>query len=158
MDERTELTALADALADRALRRAGSAATIGGFALGALALVFLMLAEGRVDATSLPQVFILGAGQVAGLVLGLRCQLAARQLAADPGSGQDRAAAAADLLRRGLLTVTLVAAAVAVWALVVLRPFTSAALSVAIGSALLAQFMILMHLQRRALLRAGPRP
>ena len=152
-----ELTALADALADRALRRAGAAATAGGFALGALALVFLLLAGGRMDATSLPQVFILGTGQVAGLVLGTGCQLSARGLAADPGSGQGRASDGARLLRRGMLATALVAAVAAAWALVMLRPLTVSALSVAIGSALLAQFLILLHLQRRALLRAGPR-
>lgn len=154
MDERGERTALADALADRALRRAGTATTLGGFALGALALIFLLLADGRADVGSLPQVFILGTGQVAGLVLGLRCQLAARRLTTDLGSGQLRALTAATLVRRGMVTTALVAGAVALWSLAMLRPFLAAALSVATGSALLAQFMILLHLQRRALLRA----
>lgn len=157
MDEHDGPVALADALADRALRRAGAATTVGGFVLGALALIFLLLAEGRVDAGSLPQVFILGTGQVTGLVLGLRCQLAARRLRSEPGAGPSRARTAAGVVRRGMVTMALVAGAVALWSLVVLRPFTAAALSVAIGSALVAQFMILVHLQRRALLRAGAR-
>lgn len=158
MDAADELTSLADALADRALRRAGTAATVGGFLLGALALVFLVLAQGRLDESSLPQVFILGTGQVAGLVLGAHCQLSARALAAERGAGQQRSLAAAAVVRRTLVTVLLVAGTVAVWSLVTMRPFTAAALSVAIGLALLSQFVVLMVVQRRGLLRAGPRP
>ena len=158
MDAADELTSLADALADRALRRAGTAATIGGFLLGALALIFLVLAQGRLDETSLPQVLLLGTGQLAGLVLGVRCQLSARALSGERGTGQGRALAAAGLLRRGLLVTGLVAGVVAGWSLLTLRPFTAAALSVAIGSALLSQFVVLLLAQRRGLLRAGPRP
>ena len=148
---------LADALAERALGRATSAAAVAGLAMGTLALLFLVMAGGRLDARSLPPLLVLGIGQLAGLVAAAGGVTRLRAVRSVAGTGPGHAAGAAGLLRRLLVGTAVLAAVVAAASVVALRPVVTAAFSALLALALLAQFLIVIFVQRRALLRASVR-
>ncbi len=150
---------LADAVAARALQRSANGAAVSAIALGVLATAFLVLAQGRLGPQSLPQVAILGLGQVVGLALALRCALRARALSRTDrrGSGPSEAESAARDARRTVLGLTVSTAAIAGCLLVTLRPFALTALSVVLSVAVLAQLVVVLTTLRRRLLRAARR-
>jgi hypothetical protein len=147
--------ALADALALRALGRLATGAAGAGTALGLLALVFVLLAGGRLDATSLPQLVVLGAGQVAGLYLAAEGFFRSRRVGALPGSGPGEAAAAAFTLSRAVVVVPAMGLALALGSIAVLTPRSASAFSAALALALLVQLTLVLHVLRRGLARAG---
>ena len=148
---------LADALAERALARAVAACAACALVLGVLALAFVTLADGRLDATSLPQVAVLAVGQVAGLVLAWTLSQRLRAVRAGRGSGPGHASGAALAARRTVVAVPVVGLAVAAACTVLLEPRSTSAFSGLLAVALLGQLPLVLHLQRRGL-RLAARP
>ncbi len=148
---------LADALAERSLGRATSAAAVAGLAMGTLAILFLVMARGALDARSIPPLLVLGIGQLAGLVAAGGGVTRQRAVRAEPGTGPGHAAGAANLLRRLLVGTGVLAAAVGLGSVFALKPLATAAFSALLALALLAQFLLVLFVQRRALLRAALR-
>lgn len=149
---------VADARADRALAQATATSALVGLALGMLAMTFLLIADGELGEQTLPQLLVLGLGQVAGLVAAAACAVRLRAVRSTPGSGPGHAAGAAILLRRVIPTVALMALATAVACVAALSPRATSALSAAVSLALLSQLVLVLHVQRRALDRAARRP
>jgi len=149
---------LSDALAARALARVVTGAAAAGFALGLLALVFVLLADGRLDATSLPQVLVLGTGQVVGLVVASAAATRLRAVRAVPGTGPGHASGAARTAGRAVVVASVVGVVLAVGSIVVLTPRSASAFSAVLGLALLSQLALVLHVLRRALVRAARRP
>lgn len=148
---------VADALADRALGRATLASALLGVALGVLATAFLVLSGSRTDATTLPVVVLLVAGQLAALVAAAGCGARLRGARRAPGSGPGQAAAAARMLDQALPVLVAVGAAVVVGAPVLLQPRATALLSAVVGAVVLAQAGVALALLRRPL-RTAARP
>ncbi len=148
---------LADAVAERALGRATAAAAFGGLALGVLALLFLTLEDGGVDARSLPQLLVLGVGQVAGLVAAAASASRLRTVRAVPGTGPGHAAGAAALLGRLVVVTSATGLGVAAVGTALVRPVATGAFSAVVALALLSQLVLILHWQRRRLLRAAVR-
>ena len=148
---------LADALAERALGRATSAAAVAGLAMGTLALLFLVMAGGTLDARSIPPMLVLAIGQLAGLVAAGAGVTRLRAVRSQPGTGPGHAAGAAVVLRRVLVGTSLLALAIAIVSVIVLRPFVTAAFSALLALAILTQFLLVLFVQRRVLLRASIR-
>ncbi len=149
---------LADALAERALARAATGTATAGTALGALALVFVLLAGGRLDATSLPQLLVLGTGQLAGLAVAWTVSARLRAVRTSPGTGPGHASGAAGVLGRAVTAVPAVGAVLALGSIVVLTPRSASAFSAVLALALLTQLALVLHVLRRPLLRAARRP
>lgn len=148
---------LADALAERALGRATATAALAGLLMGTLALLFLVMAGGTLDARSIPPVLVLGIGQLTGLVAAGAGVTRLRAVRFEPGTGPGQAAGAADLLRRLVVGTSVAAASVGVGCTLTLRPFATAAFSAVLAFALLTQFLLVLFVQRRVLLRASVR-
>jgi hypothetical protein len=148
---------LADALAERALGRATAAGAVAGLAMGTLALLFVVMAGGDLDERSLPQLLVLGVCQVAGLVTAGRCVARLRAVRSAPGTGPGHAAGAAVMLRRLLVGTTALGAALGLLGVIVLRPIVTAGFSALLAVALLSQFVLVLEVQRRGLLRAAVR-
>lgn len=146
---------LADALSFRALQRTATSAAVGGCALLALAVLFLLMTGGVLADTNTAQTLILVGGNLTALALGAGCQLHARRIAADPGSGPDRAAAAHRWIGWVFIADLVLAALVTAATAVPARPVAPALLSAAIGTALLGQLLIVLSVNRKALRRAA---
>ena len=149
---------LADALAERALARAATGAATAGCALGLLALAFVLLAHGRLDATSLPQLLVLGTGQVVGLVVAWSASSRSRAVRASPGTGPGHASGAARVLGRAVVVAPAVGAVLAVGSILGLTPRSASAFSAVLALALLTQLALVLHVLRRPLVRASRRP
>lgn len=149
---------LADALAERALARTVAASAGCAVVLGVLALAFVQLAGGRFDATSAPQVAVLAVGQVAGLVLAWTTSRRLRAVRDARGTGPGHASGAAVTAGRAVVAVPAVGLLVGVVATVALTPRSTAAFSALLAVFLLGQLPLLLHLQRRGLLRAARPP
>jgi hypothetical protein len=74
-----------------------------------------------------------------------------------PGTGPGHAAGAAALLQRLVLGTIALAASVGVGSILTLKPFATAAFSALLALALLSQFLLVLFVQRRVLLRASVR-
>ncbi len=151
---------LALALTDRALSRTISGGLVGACAAAALALVFVLVNEGRLDVRALPQVLILGVANLAGIACSARCLRLQRRIRRLPATAADReageiASSAATFVGRVVLVAPLLAVAVGAMCLALLRPAVVAALSVTVSLAIAAQAMIVLHVLRRALVRAA---
>lgn len=149
---------LADALASRALGRLAIGAATAGSALGLLALVFVLLADGRLDATSLPQLLVLGTGQVTGLVVAATAVGRLRAVRGTPGSGPGHASGAARTVGRAVVVAAAVGAVLAAGSIVAVTPRSASALSAVLALALLSQLAVVLHVLRLALGRAARRP
>lgn len=149
---------LADALAERALGRATAAVAVAGLVMGTLALLFVVMTDGAVDERSLPPLLVLGVGQVAGLVAAGGCATRLRAVRRVPGTGPGHAAGAAVLLRQVQLATLALGGLAGLFGVVALRPIVTAAFSAVLALALLSQFVLVLHTQRRGLLRAARRP
>lgn len=149
---------LADALAERALARTVVAGAGGAVVLGVLALAFVQLADGRLDATSAPQVAVLAVGQVSGLVVAWSTSRRLRAVRAARGSGPGHASGAAVGVGRTVVTVPAVGLLVGVATTAAFAPRSTAAFSALLALALLGQLPLLLHLRRRGLLRAARPP
>ena len=158
-DEPSE-AGLAIALTDRALSRTISGGLVCACAAAALALVFVLVNEGRLDVRALPQVLVLGVANLAGIACSADCLRLQRRLRRLPVTAEDRqvgeiATSAATFVGRVVLVAPLVAVAVGAGCLALLRPVVVAALSVTVSLAIAAQAMIVLHVLRRALVRAA---
>ena len=161
MDDRDDRrpVALADALAARALGRAAAGAATAGCALGVLALAFVLLADGRLDATSLPQLLVLGTGQVVGLVVAASAATRLRAVGAAPGgTGPGHASGAAVAVGRAVVVAAVVGAVLGVGSIAALTPRSASAFSAVLAMALLSQLVLVLHVLRRGLVRASRRP
>lgn len=146
---------LAEALALRALVRATAATALTGVVAGLLATTFLALSGSRLDATTVPVVTQLLAGQLAGLAAAAACARRLRALRAGRTSGPRAAGGAAHDLDR-LLPVLVAAAGVLLVALpFVVRPAGAALLSSVIGAGVLAQVVVVIAVARGPLRRAA---
>ena len=158
MDAQDDRVALADALAARALGRAAAGGATAGCALGVLALAFVLLADGRLDATSLPQLLVLGTGQVVGLVVAASAATRLRAVGAAPGTGPGHASGASRTVGRAVLVGAVVGAVLGVGSIVALTPRSTSAFSAVLAMALLSQLVLVLHVLRRGLVRASRRP
>jgi hypothetical protein len=151
---------LAVALTDRALSRTIGGGLVCACVTACLALIFVLVNDGRLDVRALPQVLVLGVAHLAGIACaaaGLRLQRRLRRL---PSTAEDREAGdiatrAAVFVGRVVLIAPFPAVAIGVGCLLWLRPTVVAALSVTVALAIAAQAMIVLHVQRRALVRAA---
>lgn len=150
-----ERVGLADALASRALGRLATGSAIAGCALGLLALVFVLLADGRLDATSLPQLLVLGTGQVVGLVVTATAVARLRAVRAAPGTGPGHASGAARTVGRAVVVASVVGVVLAGSSIAALTPRSVSAFSAVLALALLSQLALVLHALRQALLRAA---
>ncbi len=153
---------LADALADRALSRAGGSLALGSLALAVLSLVFLLLADGALDARSLPQVIVFGIGELGGLAAAGVCFMLLRRLrrqvdAGSLGSGPDAAEVAQVTVGRLVVGLPVMCGAAAVVLAVTLRPVATAVLSATVAMAIVSQLAVLAAVQRSGLRRAAIR-
>jgi hypothetical protein len=152
----------ADALADRALSRAGASLAVGSLALAVLSLLFLLLADGALDARSLPQVVVFGIGELGGLAVAAVCftlpRRPRRQVdAGSLGSGPDAADIAQITVGRLVVGLPVVCGAAAVVLAVTLRPVSTAVLSAAVAMAIASQLAVLAAVQRSGLRKAAIR-
>lgn len=156
MSEPSDDPGLAAAVAERALARTARGAALGGCALGLLALAFLFIADGTLDARSIPQLLLLGLGQLVGLGAAGLAVLAIRHCRV----GHDailQTRQAASRLFRAIQVLTIGSAGIAVGCLAVLRPFTITALSVVLSLAIVAQLALVLVALRGRLRRAADR-
>lgn len=144
---------LAEAVLRRAVGRVARGSAACGVALGVLALAFLLTAGGPHGATVLPQVVMLSFGQVLALTCAALAAHALRRLAA---VGPGRAAARLD--RQLTVAVTALAGGAPVLGavfLLTLRPLGTAALSVVLSLAILAQLALVLTTLRGRVRRAA---
>lgn len=148
---------LLSAVTERALARAvlGSAGT--GLLLGVLAAAFLVLSSSRVDATTVPVVVLLLAGQAGALAGAAAAAVGLRRVRA--GHEPRRAAGVAQrTLRQLAVAVVAVGAVIAVAMPLLLQPRGTAALMSAVGLGVLAQVAVVLTVLRRPLQRVARAP
>ena len=135
------------------LARASSGLSLGGIVLGLFAVGALVSAGGRLDASSLPPVLLLGIGQVGGLVGAAGCALRVPPVRNGTVAPHTAAAAAVRSLDRLLPAVAVVAALSAAAMPVLLRPVSTAAFAALVSLALVAQLLVLVAVLRAPLRR-----
>ncbi len=135
------------------LARASLGLSLGGVVLGLFAVGALVTAGGRLGATSLPPVLLLGVGQVGGLVGAAGCAVRIRPVLSGGVAPHVAAAAAVRSLDRLLPAVAAVAALTAAAMPVLLRPAPTAAFSALVSLALVAQLLVLVAVLRAPLRR-----
>lgn len=146
---------LADALAERELARTAGGLAVGGVVLGAMAALFLVVAEGRLDAGSAPQVVVLGTGQLAALVLAGTAVVRLRAVRSRPGSGPAAAGSTAALLDRLVVAVPVAGSLAGAVLVAIVTPRVTSLFSVVVSLAVLAQLAVLAAVLRRGLRRAA---
>ena len=135
------------------LARASLGLSVGGVVLGLFAVGALVSAGGRLDATSLPPVLLLGIGQVGGLVAAAGCAVRVAPVRRGAVPPHLAAAAAVRSLDRLLPAVALVASLSAAAMPVLLRPAATAAFAALVSLALVAQLLVLVAVLRAPLRR-----
>ncbi|GAB2690594.1 hypothetical protein [Thalassiella azotivora] len=156
---------LLDAWVDRAIGRAATAVAVGTAALAVMAALFVVLADGSLDAGTGPQVWSLTAGVALGLVVGgalhgLLRRLRAATDADRVGIGPTVAASAVTWLNRLVVGAPVVATLGSAGYLLASGALsggrtTTVLLSCAVGIAVVAQLGVLGALQRVPLRRAA---
>lgn len=145
------------ALAHRAVARPMRNIAISGGALGVLALAFIVVADGHLDATSIPQLGILGLGWLTGIIVPSYCvrlQSAVHRGRLDPFE----ACARLDGVLRGTaigLPVCALVLGIAMVALV--EPTSTTVLSVAVSLAIVSQLVAVLVAVRPGVRRAARR-
>lgn len=147
--------ALADGVAVRALTRCAAVMAIAAACLAVMSLLFLRLADDELGARSLPQIVVLGWGQVVALGAAVGCTARARAVRLTPGTGPGHAAGAGRLLGHVVLAAPVGAGLLAAACVVTLTPRAESLLSAVLALAVVAQVAVLALVQRGLLRRPG---
>lgn len=148
---------LAMALAERALARAVLGTAAAGMLVGVVALLFLVLSQGRLDALTVPVVALAGTGQLTGLAAAAACAVRLREVRAGRVPQQRALAAQRSLRVLGQSAIAL-GAVLALVLVVLLDPTGRAVVGAAVGGGLLAQVVVALTVLRGPLGRASRAP